>query len=130
MTALGIAKYCFVMKVSPDAVAIREQKAWTNRRLASGIVTLLLPDAFNFLPLLRCRPGNLATEVAEDAEAARMQIRNPSVDRGAPGRNKHETRDRKRDASWVAQGPRKKTSDRWNDVLTGRPENIDFWRMH
>jgi hypothetical protein len=39
----------FVMKVSPEAVAMREWKGWKNRHLVSGIVTRLLPAPCNFL---------------------------------------------------------------------------------
>jgi len=39
----------FVMKVSPEAVAIPERRAWKNRRLASGIATQLLLPLFDFL---------------------------------------------------------------------------------
>ena len=38
----------FVVKVSPEVVAIPERKAWTNRRLVRGIVTRLLPAPCNF----------------------------------------------------------------------------------
>ena len=42
-------KIFFVIKTSPDAVAIPERKGWKNRCLASGIVTALLPVLFDFL---------------------------------------------------------------------------------
>jgi hypothetical protein len=42
------AKIFFIVKVSPERVAIREGKAWKNRRLASGIATRLLLALFNF----------------------------------------------------------------------------------
>ena len=48
-------KNIFVMKVSPDAVAIPERKGWKNRRSASGIETRLLPALFNFLELRALR---------------------------------------------------------------------------
>jgi hypothetical protein len=44
-----VATFFLVMKVSPDAVAMRERKGWTNRCLASGIATRLLLALFNFL---------------------------------------------------------------------------------
>jgi hypothetical protein len=44
----GVAKTFFVMKVSPEAVAIPERKGWKNRCLACGIVTRLLLALFNF----------------------------------------------------------------------------------
>src|SRR5262249_33842359 len=47
-------KIFFAVKVSPDAVTMRGRKGWKNRRLASGIVTRLLPAR-----------GGFTTEVVE-----------------------------------------------------------------
>jgi hypothetical protein len=46
-------EHFFVMKVSPERVAMREGKAWRNRHLASGIATRLLLAPFNFLGIAR-----------------------------------------------------------------------------
>src|ERR1051326_7495736 len=47
------AKYFFIVKVSPERVAMREGKAWKNRRLASGIATQVLLAVRNFLGVAR-----------------------------------------------------------------------------
>jgi hypothetical protein len=70
----------FVMKVSPERVAMREQKAWKNRRLASGIATRLLPAALQLsavtaVPIREFNHGSY-----RGRRGGREQIRNPNVE--------------------------------------------------
>lgn len=49
MGLAGRAIFFLVMKVFPDAVAMRGRKGWKNRGLVCGIATRLLLALFNFL---------------------------------------------------------------------------------
>jgi len=66
----------FVMKVSPDAVAIPERKGWKNRHSACGIATQLLPSPFNFLERRapRARKHLRSMEQCFEAKAGKRRL--------------------------------------------------------